>query len=273
VTLSYDRQGEGPPLLLVHGLGSCKEMWRPVLPLLAHEREVVAVDLPGFGASPPGPDTVEGLAEALSEFAAGLGLQRPHVAGNSLGGGVALTMGAAGTARTVCAVSPIGFVAGRETAYGRAMLAGTRHIAVALAPVASALGRNVVLRTLLSAHAAARPWRIPPEDAAHWLRMYAQAPAFWELLESLDGWRPQVPACPTTVAWGERDRLLIFSRQAPRARRRLPEARHVVLRGCGHVPTWDDPEQVAAVLLSASRPAEAPRRSAPEYSSPPAPRP
>jgi pimeloyl-ACP methyl ester carboxylesterase len=250
MTLAYDRQGEGPPLLLLHGLGSCKEMWRPVLPALAREREVVAVDMPGFGASPPGPRTVDGLAEALAEFTAGLGWELPHVAGNSLGGGVALTMGAAGTAGSVCAVSPIGFVAGREKAYGRAVLAGTRRMAVAFAPVASALGRNVVLRTLLSSHAAARPWRIPPEDAAHWLRMYAQAPAFWELLESLDKWRAPVPACPTTVAWGERDRLLIFSRQAPRARRRLPGARHVVLRGCGHVPTWDDPEQVASVLLS-----------------------
>ena len=64
------------------------------------------------------------------------------------------------------------------------------------------------------------------------------------------GCRP--PAVPTTVAWGERDRLLIFSRQAPRARRMLPDARHVVLHGCGHVPTWDDPEQVARVLLEAS---------------------
>ena len=60
------------------------------------------------------------------------------------------------------------------------------------------------------------------------------------------------PSCPTTVAWGDRDRLLIFSRQAPRARRILPGARHVVLGGCGHVPTWDDPEQIARVLLEAS---------------------
>jgi pimeloyl-ACP methyl ester carboxylesterase len=249
VTVAYDRIGTGPPLLLVHGLGMCKEVWRPVLPALAREREVVAVDLPGFGASPPGPGTVEGLAEALAELAAGLGLERPHVAGNSLGGGVALTMGAMGAARSVCALSPIGFVAGREAAYGRAVLASTRVIAERLAPRAAALCRSAVLRTLLSSHAAARPWRIPAEDAAHWMRVYAQAPAFWELLESLDGWRARVPTCPTTVAWGERDRLLIFSRQAPRAQRLLPRARHVVLRGCGHVPMWDDPEQVARVLL------------------------
>jgi pimeloyl-ACP methyl ester carboxylesterase len=263
VTLSYDRIGSGPPLLLVHGLGSCKEMWRPLLPRLAREREVVAVDLPGFGGSPLGPRTVEGLAEALARFVSGLGLERPHVAGNSLGGAVALTMGAEGTARSVCALSPIGFVAGREKAYGRAVLVGTRVLAIALAPVALVVARSAVLRTLLSSHAAARPWRIPPEDTAHWTRMYARAPAFWDLLETLDGWHAAVPACPTTIAWGERDRLLIFSRQAPRARRLLPEARHVVLRGCGHVPTWDDPAQVAGVVLSASRRAEAQPRPAP----------
>jgi pimeloyl-ACP methyl ester carboxylesterase len=263
VTLAYARQGEGPPLLLVHGLGMCKEVWRPVIGAFAREREVVAVDMPGFGASPPGPRTVEQLAEALAEFCAGLGLERPGVAGNSLGGGVALVMGADGAASSVCAVSPVGFIAGREGTYGRAVLASTRAIAERLAPRASTLARSAVLRTLLSSHATARPWRIPPEDTAHWTRVYAAAPAFWDLLEALDGWHAPVPACPTTIAWGERDRLLIYSRQAPRARRRLPEARHVVLRGCGHVPTWDDPEQVASVLLSASRPAEARLRPAP----------
>lgn len=263
VTLAHDRHGSGPPLLLVHGLGSCKEMWRPVIPRLAREREVVAVDLPGFGASAPGPKTVEGLAEALTDLVAGLGLERPAVAGNSLGGGVALVMGAQGAAGSVCAVSPVGFVSRREGRYAQALLASTRAAAEALAPVADRLARSAVLRTVLSAHATARPWRVPPEDTAHWTRVYARAPAFWELLEALDDWRAPVPACPTTIAWGEKDRLLIFSRQAPRARRALPAARHVVLRGCGHLPTWDDPDQVAGVLLSASRPVEAPRRAAP----------
>jgi pimeloyl-ACP methyl ester carboxylesterase len=272
VTLAHDRLGAGPPLLLVHGLGSCKEMWRPVLPLLAREREVVAVDLPGFGASPPGPRTVEGLAEALAGFVAGLGLERPHVAGNSLGGGVALVMGALGAASSVCAVSPVGFVVGREATYGRAVLASTRRLAARMAPAVPTLARSAALRTVMSSHIAARPWRIPAEDTAHWTRMIAEAPSFWDVLDALDGWRAPAPACPATIAWGERDRLLIFSRQAPRARRRLPGARHVVLRGCGHVPTWDDPEQVARVLLSASRPAGAPPRPAPGYSSPPAPR-
>ena len=248
--LSHFRTGSGPPLLLLHGLGMSKIVWRPVVPLLAREREVIALDLPGFGDSPRGPHTVEGLAHCVAAFAAGLGLERPAVAGNSLGGGIALTMGALGTASAVCAVSPIGFIRGRESEYGHAVLSATRRISRLLEPAAERLAESVVARTVLSSHVAARPWRVPPVDMATWEHDCARASSFWELLEALEDWRAPVPACPTTVAWGERDRLLIYSRQAPRARRALPEARHITLRGCGHVPMWDDPEQVAAAILA-----------------------
>jgi pimeloyl-ACP methyl ester carboxylesterase len=250
--LAHERIGSGPPLLLVHGLGMSRAVWRPIVPLLAREREVVAVDLPGFGESPPGPETVLGLADAVAAFAGELGLDGWHVAGNSLGGGIALALGASGRVRTACAVSPIGFAAGREVAYARGVLAATRGMARTLAPVVPVVARSRVLRAALSAHVAARPGRIPAADAVQWTREYASAASFWPLLRDAPGWKVLPPHCPTTVAWGDRDRLLIFSRQAPRARRVLPEARHVVLRRCGHVPTWDDPEQVARVILEAS---------------------
>jgi pimeloyl-ACP methyl ester carboxylesterase len=251
--LAYEKAGSGPPLVLIHGLGSCKEMWRPVVPLLAREREVVAIDLPGFGASPAGPRTVDGLAAAVTDFAAGLGYERPHVAGNSMGGGIALALAATGQARTACAVSPIGFANDREALYARGVLAATRAMATALAPVADTVCRPRAVRIACMSHAVARPWRLPPAEAAIWTRSYAVATAFWDLLRDAPGWDAPPPASPTTVAWGDRDRLLIYSRQAPRAQRMLPGARHITLAGCGHVPTWDDPEQVAAVLLEASR--------------------
>jgi pimeloyl-ACP methyl ester carboxylesterase len=251
--LAYEKAGAGPPLLLMHGLGSCKEMWRPVVPLLAREREVVTLDLPGFGASPAGPLTVDGLADAVAEFAAGLGYDRPHVAGNSMGGGIALALAASGQARSACAVSPIGFANDREAAYARTVLAITRVLSTAATPVATALTRTAALRTALMSHTIARAWRLPGADAALWIRACAGATAFWDLLRNAPGWDAHPPVVPTTVAWGDRDRLLIYSRQAPRARRRLPGAQHVTLAGCGHVPTWDDPEQVAAVILEASR--------------------
>jgi pimeloyl-ACP methyl ester carboxylesterase len=252
VVLAHDRTGSGPPLLLVHGLGSSKEMWKPVVPLLAAERDVIAVDLPGFGASPPGPETVAGLAEAVAEFADSLGLERPHVAGNSMGGGIALALGAMGRVRSACAVSPIGFANDREAAYARIVLTLTRVLSSASAPVAEPLTRTGVQRAALFAHIAARPWRLPADEAVFWIRACADAPSFWALLEDAPGWDVVPPTCATTVAWGDRDRLLIYSRQAPRAARMLPAARHVTLHGCGHVPTWDDPEEVARVLLETS---------------------
>jgi pimeloyl-ACP methyl ester carboxylesterase len=251
--LAYEKAGSGPPLLLIHGLGSCKEVWKPVVPLLAREREVVALDLPGFGSSPPGPRTVEGLAAAVAEFAADLGLERPHVAGNSMGGGIALALGATDQVRSACAVSPIGFANDREALYARALLATTRVLATALAPVAEPICRPRAVRAAFTGHVVARPWKLPAAEAAFWTRTYAHAPAFWDLLRNAPGWDARPPVAPTTVAWGDRDRLLIYSRQAPRAQRMLPGARHVRLTGCGHTPTWDDPEQVAAVILEASR--------------------
>ena len=191
--LAYDRTGSGPPLVLVHGLGSCKEMWRPVVPLLAREREVIAVDLPGFGASPPGPETVEGLADAVAGFADELGLERPHVAGNSLGGGVALELAARGRVRSACGVSPIGFGNHREMAYARAVLVGTRVMSARPGPGGlSARGQpgaadhaHLTHRRPAVAH--------PAGDAALWARMCAEAPAFWALLRVSAGLAGRAP--------------------------------------------------------------------------------
>jgi pimeloyl-ACP methyl ester carboxylesterase len=251
VDLCHQRTGSGPPLLLLHGIGLTAIVWRPVLPLLAREREVIALDLPGFGASPPGPETIDGLAHAVAAFAAQLGLERPHVAGSSLGGAVALALGADGHARSVCALSPVGFGAGRS-AYTRTLLRASRLGSRALAPVADALCVPAAGRAVLFSYTAARPARIPPADAADTVRAFARAPAFDRVLDRAHEWSAREPACPTTIAWAQRDAVLPRTTHARRARRALPGARHLVLRGCGHVPMWDDPEQVAQVLLESS---------------------
>jgi pimeloyl-ACP methyl ester carboxylesterase len=210
---------------------------------------VIAVDLPGFGASAPlpGTPTVAALAEAVEE----LGLERPHAVGNSLGGGIALELGHRGMAGSVCAISPIGFAAGRERAYALMMLNAVHAMATALDGHAEAAYGGPVRRTALASLIAARPWRIPGPVGAHWNHCTARAPGWSATLPAVTSWRPQMPGCPATIAWAQRDRLLIAGRQAPRARRRLPEARHVTLEGCGHVPMWDDPEQVARAILDA----------------------
>ncbi|MGV1049998.1 MAG: alpha/beta fold hydrolase, partial [Solirubrobacterales bacterium] len=100
------------PLVLIHGLGGTATVWDPVVDLLAPEREVIVLEMPGFGAAPPLPDWVEptaaNLAAALRAQLVGRGIERPHVAGNSLGGWVGLEMGRAGWAASGTALSPAG---------------------------------------------------------------------------------------------------------------------------------------------------------------------
>jgi pimeloyl-ACP methyl ester carboxylesterase len=256
MALAHVRRGSGPPLVLIHGIGSQWEMWQPVLDRVSREREVVALDLPGFGDSDENRarPTVEALAGAVAEFLDGIGLAGAHTAGNSLGGGVALTLARMGEARSATLLSPAGFVNDREGIYARALLMESRRVAKLTAPYAEQVVGGPVRRGLAFGHLAARPWRIPPDEAAGALRNLARCPGFETTFEAIEDfrWSGPEPSCPVTVAWGERDRLLIYSRQAPRARRRLPSARHVTLTGCGHVPTWDDPEQVARVLLEGS---------------------
>jgi pimeloyl-ACP methyl ester carboxylesterase len=256
MSLAHVRRGSGPPLVLIHGVGSQWQMWEPVLDRLAGERDVIALDLPGFGDSPPLRETpsVEALARTVSEFLAGLGIERPHAAGNSLGGGVALEMGRHGHARSVCVLSPAGFGTMREGAWARRILTDSRRSAQLLDPYAELVMGGPVRRTLGNFMLIGRPWRVPEAAAVGAMRNLARSPGFDATMEALREHRfgGHTYDIPVTVAWGQRDRLLLYSRQSARARRLLPDARHVTLEGCGHVPCWDDPDQVARVLLEAS---------------------
>ena len=233
-------------------------MWEPVLTRLVAEREVVALDLPGFGASPmppPGmPAGMVSLTRLVGEFIDQIGIERPHVAGNSLGGAIALELAKQDRARSVAVLSPAGFYNDREAAYARASLRATVAVARLLAPRADRLFASPLVRTLSFSQVVAKPRLMGAADAAASVRALAGAPWFDETLPAVARHRfaggDQVRV-PVTVAWGSKDRLLL-PRQAQRAVRMIPGARLVQLAGCGHVPTYDDPEQVARVVLESS---------------------
>jgi pimeloyl-ACP methyl ester carboxylesterase len=116
-SLHVERRGSGPPLLLVHGIGHRWQAWEPVMDLLAAHHDVIAVDLPGFGRSPlpaGGRLDVAALVAAVRGLADELGLVRPHVAGNSLGGAIALELAMSGAVASATALSPAGFYTAQE---------------------------------------------------------------------------------------------------------------------------------------------------------------
>ncbi|MFF3346785.1 alpha/beta fold hydrolase [Streptomyces sp. NPDC002779] len=259
VTLSYARVGRGEPLLLLHGIGHHRQAWDPVLDILATEREVIAVDLPGFGASPALP---EGLAHDLPTMTAALGalcealeIERPHVAGNSLGGLLALELGREKLVRSVTALSPAGFWTQAERRYAFTLLLSMRRIARGMPlPLVERLSRTAAGRTALTSTIYARPHRRSPEAVVAETLALANATSFTETLRAGNAVRftDDLPGLPVTVAWGSKDRVLI-RRQGVRAKRIIPRARLIRLPGCGHVPMNDDPALVARVLLDGSR--------------------
>ncbi|MFC3578171.1 alpha/beta fold hydrolase [Streptomyces yaanensis] len=259
VSVSYARAGTGEPLLLLHGIGHHRQAWDPVVDILATERDVIAVDLPGFGASPALP---AGLAYDLSTVVPALGslcealeIDRPHVAGNSLGGLLALELGREKLVRSVTALSPAGFWSAAERRYAFAVLLAMRHTARRMPlPVVERLSRTAAGRTVLTSTIYARPGRRSPEAVVAETLALARAEGFAETLRAGASvqFTEDVPGLPVTVAWGTRDRLLV-RRQGVRAKQIMPKARLVRLPGCGHVPMNDDPALVARVILDGSR--------------------
>ena len=245
--------------MALHGIGHRRQAWYPVLDRLARQRDVILVDLPGHGESPPlqprGRSVPQTLVDETLLFIDSLGLERPHFVGNSVGGRLALEAGVRRRAASVTAISPAGFWTSHlQLAYAldvsRAMEIGARLVG----PLAPVIVRSTVGRALIYADIVARPSQVTPEQAMGDLKAYLRAiPAINMILDAAVPFSGVIhDKIPVTIAWGTKDRLLL-PRQALVAKARLPKARLVPLRGCGHVPMTDDPAQVAEVLLHGSR--------------------
>jgi pimeloyl-ACP methyl ester carboxylesterase len=244
------------PLVLLHGIGSHRHMWAPVLPLLEPRYDVHALDMPGFGDRPPLSDepSPQRLAQAIAEIMDERDLETAHVAGNSLGGWVALELAKLGRTRSVCALSPAGFWEGWERAFMRVSLVNARTLTKALLPVAEPVNAKPAVRKALYGQFFEHGERLSHAEAVASARNLGTCPGWNATLKAMaprtfEG-GDQVPA-PVTIAWGEHDKLLL-RRQAARAKAALPQARHIVLTGCGHVPTYDDPAMVTDAIVTSA---------------------
>lgn len=256
--MNHIERGSGPRLLLIHGLGGSWRSWSTILPQLAAQRTVIAIDLPGHGASPAEPDsgTFAGLVGSVQRFIADNGLTGIDVVGSSMGARIALELARRGGVGNVVALDPGGFWRGWERTFFRTTIGLSGKLLRAIRPGLPALSRNAASRTALLAQLSARPWALDPEVVATELVGLSETPTFDALVEDLATGPAQTgPAAADTgrvvIGWGRMDRLCL-PRQAARAQAAFPSARVHWFEKSGHFPAWDMPEETVAMILAAT---------------------
>jgi pimeloyl-ACP methyl ester carboxylesterase len=257
MTLGLDRAGKGPPLVLIHGVGTNRGVWRRVLPLLAHERTVVAPDLPGFGDSPPPASGYE-LGEVGAALAEGLEreLGEPFdLLGHSLGGAIALTLATRGPVpvRRLVLSAPAGF-APRPRTVARAAGVLARPALAARRIVGVRTAGNATARRLLLAGTVADGAALDPGAARDIydgsLTARSLGPAVASVAAAnLDAELRRLGR-PYALVWGERDRVIPIATAARVAAIR-PPAELVRIPGVGHVPQLERPEAFADAVRRA----------------------
>jgi pimeloyl-ACP methyl ester carboxylesterase len=252
-----------PPLVLLHPFLLSGIVWQDVVPLVSSYHQVFTPTLLGHSGGPQvehRPATIWDVIDAAEAYLDENGLQRPHLAGNSLGGFVAIELARRGRASTVTALSPAGFW---STGHAHASAARKiRKIAVvcrlgALAgPVGplilkSAVARRLALRFLNSAR---HGDRVPADKIAELTRIVAACSVTGEVLSTeAEQVAPLDPLpCPITLAWSEKDSIFPVATYGAVARQRLPGATFEILPDVDHVPMFDDPGLVAHTVLAAT---------------------
>jgi pyruvate dehydrogenase E2 component (dihydrolipoamide acetyltransferase) len=249
--LGRDDQGDGEPLVLLHGVATSRLIWRRVIEPLARRRRVIAVDVPGFGQSAPaGPGfDLEQVADRLVE---GVPVERFDLVGHSLGGAVAVATAARHpeAVRRLVLVAPAG-LAPRATRVAAALGAAAERAVYAR----RALGYQLVARSRVR-HAmfwatVADAGRLHPADARLLLDASGGARRVSSgVRRALEAdLRDDLAAAPMPVGliWGTADRVVPYS--GLEALRRLrPDAVVETLHGTGHIPQVEAPAEFAAAL-------------------------
>ena len=252
-------RGTGRTLLLVHGLGGSSRSWSTILDTLSASRRVIAIDLPGHGATPAEADsgTFAGLVGSVERYITEAGLTGIDVVGSSMGGRIVLELARRGIVGNVVALDPGGFWRGWERTFFRITIGGSGRLLRAIRRSLPALSRNAASRTALLAQLSARPWALDGKVVGTELESLSSTPTFDALVVDLATGPEQTgPAASgvgrVVIGWGRHDRLCL-PRQAARAQAAFPSAQLHWFEGSGHFPMWDQPEETVAVILDTTR--------------------
>ena len=253
------RGGSGSPLVLLHGFTGSWRTWELVLPALERHHDVLAPTLAGHAGGPPlhaDEISAEAVVDAVERAMDEAGLETAHIAGNSLGGLVALHLAARGRARSVVALAPAGGWAHGDESYKDLLLelARLQQQLVLGAPHAAALVATAGGRRQATQLMTENVEHIPRELLVHHIVGAASCAQALPMIEygvregyDLDAERI---ACPVRVVWGTADRLLAWPSSAARFRDDwLPHADWVLLDGVGHCPQLDVPLETAQLIL------------------------
>ncbi|GAC1441010.1 MAG: hypothetical protein NVSMB55_07710 [Mycobacteriales bacterium] len=264
IRTSYLEAGpaDGPPVLLLHGLGATNASLLPVLADLAVDYRVIAPDLPGFGASaaPSSPYNPAWFAAWVEAFQSATHSRGAVVLGNSLGGRIALEAGLTHpkSVRALVLLTPSpAFIRLRQWL----PLVRVASPELARLPIPQMTHRMVVegIRAMFSQpDRLPRPWYdAAADEARRVLRKPAHRVAFFSCARQIyledaygkNGFWQRLPGLqpPALFIWGDRDRLVpsSFSRHVAAA---LPGAGQVVLEDCGHVPQFEHPAETMQMI-------------------------
>lgn len=257
MNLHYIRRGTGKPLLLIHGIGSSHRSWNLVIDTLAAERDVIAVDLPGFGATPAltGETSIRTLADAVTEFLEERDLLGIDAVGSSMGARLVLELARrGGVLGAVVSLDPGGFWQGWEVPFFYHSVRISAQLVNKLQPILPVLTGHALGRMLLFAQFSARPACIPASVALDELRTFVPTPSFTELLHNLAYGEAQqgtpagsIPA-PLVIGWGRQD-LVCLPSQSRRALALFPDAHLHWFSPSGHFPQLDLPQETTRLIL------------------------
>jgi pimeloyl-ACP methyl ester carboxylesterase len=245
------------PIVFVHGLGGQWQNWLENLPRAALERRVIALDLPGFGATPmpSGKITISGYGRCVDSLCDKLGMGRVDIVGNSMGGYIAaevaiqfpqridqlLLVSAAGITSADVARRPI-YTAGRMAA------AVTTHTATRFRDIAARPKSRHMALALIARH----PSLLRADLAYEGFIQGAGRPGFEAALRACleYDFRERLPEIrqPTLIVWGEKDSIIPV-RDAHEFERLIPDSRKVVMKDTGHIPMAERPGAFNDVMM------------------------
>jgi pimeloyl-ACP methyl ester carboxylesterase len=230
--------------------------WQLVLPGLERAHEVLAPALPGHAGGPPLSGRIDDalMPDAVERAMDAAGFETAHLAGNSLGGFVALQLASRGRARSVVALAPAGgWTAGDDSARTLLQLQRDMHQSLrATGPYADAIAASPQGRRRATALLTVEHEHLPSELVADLIAAAAACDAEPLIDYALQGgWALDAEAisCPVRIVWGHDDRLLPWPSAADRFRTELlPNADWVELDGVGHAPQLDVPIETTQLI-------------------------